>query len=93
MSKVIVDVREPSEFARGHVDGAINIPPAAMLSGAHQLDNLDKDTEIILYCVSGSRSNVCMNILRSKGFTNLKNGINMHHVSKNISLNNRNSLE
>lgn len=84
MSRVIVDVREPSEFARGHVEGAINIPPADMMEGAHKLDDLPKDTEIILYCVSGARSNVCMRILGEHGFTNLVNGINMHHVAKKI---------
>ncbi len=77
---MIIDVREPSEFATGHVDGAINIPPSELMAGAKKLSGIPKDTELVLYCVSGSRSNVSINILKEKGFTNLINGINKHHV-------------
>ncbi len=80
MNRVIVDVREPYEFATGHVKGAINIPPARLMAGARELATVPKDTEIILYCHSGSRSNVSMHILRSFGFTNLINGINKNQV-------------
>lgn len=81
MSRVIVDVREKDEFERMHVKDAINIPPSDILSGAPQLAGTPKDTEIVLYCVSGSRSNVATNILHSHGFTNLVNGINAQQVS------------
>ena len=83
--RIIIDVREPGEFARGHVDGAINIPPAQMMRGAPQLDDVAKDTEIILYCLSGARSNASMFYLRQKGFTNLVNGINQDHVRQKYS--------
>ena len=81
MSRVIIDVREPFEFKTGHVKGAINIPPAKIMAGAKELNDIPKDSEIILYCHSGSRSNVSMNILRSMGYTNLVNGINKDHVN------------
>jgi phage shock protein E len=80
MNTIIVDVREPEEFARGHVDGALNIPPSDIMAGAHQLDNIAKDTSIILYCLSGARSNSAIHFLKSFGFTNLTNGINQDHV-------------
>lgn len=80
MSKMFIDVREPYEFASGHVKGAINIPPAQLMSGAKKLKDIPKDTELILYCVSGSRSNVSMNILKNLGYTNLTNGINKNHI-------------
>lgn len=80
MSRIFIDVRESFEFATGHVDGAINIPPSKLMAGAESLKGVSKDTEIILYCHSGSRSNVSINILKSMGFTNLINGINKHHV-------------
>lgn len=80
MNRLIVDVREPVEFNSGHVEGAINIPPTELMSGAKALQDVPKDTEIVLYCVSGSRSNVAKNILTGMGFTNLENGINKHHV-------------
>lgn len=77
---IIIDVREPAEFARGHVDGAINIPPADMMAGAKQLADVPKDTELILYCHSGARSNASMFYLKQLGFTNLINGINKDQV-------------
>ena len=80
ISRIIIDVREPSEYASGHADGAINIPPSALMSGAEQIAGLPKDTEIILYCLSGARSNVATHILRAQGFTNVVNGINQDHV-------------
>lgn len=78
--RIIVDVREPDEFARGHVEGAINIPPSEIMSGAAVLIDLPKDSEIILYCLSGARSAASMSYLQRMGFTNLKNGINKDHV-------------
>ena len=80
MSRVIVDVREPSEYLKSHVEGALNIPPSSILGGVNVLSDLPKDTEIILYCNSGSRSSVAMNIMGNLGFTNLVNGINKDHV-------------
>ena len=80
MDRVIIDVREPSEYARGHVDGAINIPPSELMTGAKQLAGIPKETELILYCVSGSRSAFSANILKEMGYTNVTNGINMGQV-------------
>ena len=56
MERVIIDVREPLEYRLGHVKGAINIPPSQMMAGAKKLEGLPKDTELVLYCVSGSHS-------------------------------------
>ena len=81
MSQItFIDVREPYEYQMGHVSGAINVPPAAIMSGAKELSHLSKDTPLVLYCISGSRSNVSMNILRQLGYTNLTNGINQQQV-------------
>ena len=80
MNRIFIDVREPQEFDRGHVDGAINLPPAQIMAGAKELLNLPKDTELILYCLSGARSNATMHLLKQMGFTNLVNGINKDHV-------------
>lgn len=77
---LIIDVREPYEYTKGHVQGAINIPPQSLMAGAPELADISKDTQIILYCLSGARSSVSMNILKAQGFTNLINGINQDHV-------------
>ena len=81
MDRIIIDVREPEEYDRGHVPGAINIPPNEIMAGATKLADVPKDTELVLYCVSGSRSTVSMQYLQRLGFTNLVNGINQHHVT------------
>lgn len=80
MSRIFIDVREPAEFAIGHVEGAVNIPPAELMAGAKKLEGVPKDTELVLYCLSGSRSNASINILKQMGYTNLINGINKNHV-------------
>jgi phage shock protein E len=81
MKRLIVDVREPDEYAHGHVKGALNLPPAKLMGDLHELNDVPKDIEIILYCHSGSRSNVAMQFLRAKGYTNLINGINQDQVT------------
>jgi phage shock protein E len=85
LSRFIIDVREPEEFARGHADGAINIPPARLMQDTKALKDIPKDAEVILYCVSGARSSACMHILRQMGYTNLVNGINKDHVNAKFS--------
>jgi rhodanese-related sulfurtransferase len=86
MGRMIIDVREPFEFKMGHVKGAVNIPPSQLMAGAKKLEDVPKDTELILYCLSGSRSNVSINILRNMGYTNLVNGINKQHVKSKYGL-------
>jgi rhodanese-related sulfurtransferase len=49
----ILDVREPSEFARGHVENAVNIPLHDLRS---RMIELPKDREIWSYCLVGQRS-------------------------------------
>ncbi|HEY1063829.1 MAG TPA: rhodanese-like domain-containing protein [Candidatus Saccharimonadales bacterium] len=77
---IVIDVREADEYAEGHVEGALNITATDLMSGASQLAQTPKDSEIIVYCRSGSRSNVAMHLLRQQGFTNLTNGINKDQV-------------
>jgi phage shock protein E len=80
MTTIVIDVRETYEFVGGHVPGALNIPPSELLNGAKDLEGVQKDTQLILYCRSGSRSNSAMQILQQYGFTNMINGINKDHV-------------
>lgn len=78
--RVIIDVREPFEYAQSHVDGAINIPPSELMAGSPKLAGIAKDTELVLYCISGSRSRASSMFLMQQGFTNVVNGINQDHV-------------
>jgi len=81
---VVIDTREPFEYAQSHVDGAINISPMKFMDGsfADDIEGVAKDTPIILYCRSGARSNTCSHILAQAGYADLTNGINEHRVRK-----------
>ena len=78
MAKVIVDVREPYEYAYGHVAGALNIPLSQIVTSA--LTGVAKDDELILYCNSGNRSGVAQQILASRGYKKVTNGINQRTI-------------
>ena len=66
---MLVDVRGEDEFAKGHVPGAVNIPMNAIAG----LD-VPKDTPIVLYCLSGARSQRCAKVLTEKlDYTNVTN--------------------
>lgn len=84
MSTIIIDVRGPEEYQSGHVEGALNIPPDQLMQGAPQLNEVSKDTDIIVYCRTGSRSNVAMNILNRLGYTRITNGVNKEQVEAKI---------
>lgn len=49
----LVDVRDPQEFAGGHIPGAINIPSDKFAAGSAVLD---KGKLVVVYCKSGGRS-------------------------------------
>lgn len=80
MERIFIDVREPFEFKMGHVKGAINIPPSELMKGAKKLKDIPKDTQLVLYCRSGSRSNSSMPYFKQLGYNNLVNGINKDQI-------------
>lgn len=86
MNRLIIDTREPFEYTSGHVSGSVNIPLSSFSENMlpAELDAVDLNTEIIVYCRTGNRSNVVANILKSGGFTNVLNGINASKVNKLI---------
>jgi sulfur-carrier protein adenylyltransferase/sulfurtransferase len=62
----IVDVREPHEFAAGHLPDARLIPLAQVSAHA---DELDPAVPTVVYCKGGSRSAKAISALREAGFT------------------------
>ena len=70
---LIVDIRDEIAFKYGSIKGAINIPQHEI---QNRLEELDKDTLIIVMCKSGIISYGIAEDLRSKGYNavNLKEG-------------------
>ncbi|MBY6275036.1 rhodanese-like domain-containing protein [Symbiobacterium thermophilum] len=66
----IIDVREPWEYAEGHVPGAVLKPLGQIRTWARELD---RNEEILLICRTASRSAVAYQFLKRLGFTNVKN--------------------
>ncbi len=65
---IILDVRTVDEFNREHIPNAINIP-------LDQIDTVgfDKDSKIIVYCQSGTRSKQAIDKMIELGYTSLYN--------------------
>ena len=68
---IIIDVREPHEYADQNI-GAINIPLGTL---PQKLDDLEdyKDAELIVHCRSVARSASAKAFLQQQGFTNVRN--------------------
>ncbi|RIK17164.1 MAG: rhodanese-like domain-containing protein, partial [Anaerolineae bacterium] len=64
------DVREPDEYAAGHIPGITLIPMGEV---AERLSEIPTDKEVIVTCRSGNRSGQIVDFLRSQGFTNVHN--------------------
>lgn len=66
-----VDVRTPEEFLSSQLPDALNIP-------LHMIDQvaekqLDKSRPVVVFCRSGQRSQMALQILKSKGFSEVYN--------------------
>jgi len=64
---VFVDVRDDSEFKKGHVIDARNIPVKSLDGRIQELDKV-KGKDIIVYCDSGMRSSRAIRTLKKNGF-------------------------
>jgi sulfur-carrier protein adenylyltransferase/sulfurtransferase len=72
---VLLDVREPFEYALCHIDGTTLIPMGEL---ERRAEELGADNEVVVYCHTGVRSARAVNFLKSRGFKkalNLKGGI------------------
>jgi rhodanese-related sulfurtransferase len=61
----VIDVREPPEFAAGHLPGAISMPQSDVAS---RLDELDRNEKYLVACAGGVRSLRVVHFLKSIGF-------------------------
>ena len=63
----LIDVRTPYEYADGHIENARNID-VSVASFDTEIDKLDKEQAVFIYCGIGIRSAKAAAILRKKGF-------------------------
>ena len=67
---IVIDVRTPSEYSEGHLDGAVNIDVQDANFGTI-LGQLPTDGDYVVYCRSGNRSAKAVEIMKAAGFTNV----------------------
>lgn len=65
----LLDVRSPQEYAEWFIEGAINIPHTELRERLAELDYLDRDAPLYVYCRSGVRSYIAYRVLVQSGFT------------------------
>jgi rhodanese-related sulfurtransferase len=74
---VLIDVREPAEWAAGVAESAVLLSLSDLNGGRSKWNPfLDKhrDKELLVYCRSGNRSGIAAGILRKEGFRVLNVG-------------------
>ena len=78
---VALDVREPWEWSRGHIAGALHIPLGELGARLHELP---RDRRIVAVCRSGSRSGAVVGALRQRGYdvVNLAGGLLSWHAHR-----------
>jgi rhodanese-related sulfurtransferase len=69
---VVIDVREPGEFAQSHILNARNIPLGELAARMKELERF-KERAVIVSCATGNRSGSAAALLRKNGFTNAVN--------------------
>jgi len=77
-STTVVDVRETSEFAGGHFDGAINIPLGIIPLRLNEFKAMRGP--VVVYCRSGNRSGMAMQVLKQAGLSEVYNGGGLHDM-------------
>ena len=68
---VLLDVREQYEWDLGYIEGAQHVPLSWLVAG--NIPNIAKDSNIIIYCLAGIRSEQAGKLLKAAGFENIAN--------------------
>lgn len=62
---LVIDMRSPEDYAKGHIKGAVNL---TIVQLANNLDKLPTDKTLLLYCYSGQNSGMTMVPLEAYGY-------------------------
>lgn len=71
-SYILIDVREPREYKRGHIVKAINIPRGVLEFKIGRVVP-DKNSKIIIYCKVGGRGSLAAKSLKILGYKDVVN--------------------
>jgi hydroxyacylglutathione hydrolase len=66
---MLLDVREPVEYAHGHIAGSVNLPQSEL---AGNLSDIPKDRRVIVTCQAGYRSKRAAQFLKQMGFDHVE---------------------
>jgi len=66
----ILDVRQPREYEKGHIPGAVLIPLPELPT---RMTELESEQTTVVYCAVGGRSRVAAQMLNTSGFTDVYN--------------------
>lgn len=69
---IVFDVRKSTEFADGHVAGAVNIPLDTMTDPG-TMANIKEEDNLYVHCQGGYRSVIAASLLKRQGIHNLRN--------------------
>ena len=67
-SAVVLDIRNPREWANNHIPSSVNIPLNHL---QERIEEVPRDRRIIVHCAGGYRSSIAVSILHQYGITNL----------------------
>lgn len=69
---VVLDVRRESEFADGHIKGAVNLPLHRLTDPAN-MTNIEEEDNVYIHCGSGYRSAIAASLFKRQGIHNIRN--------------------
>jgi len=69
-SALVLDVREPDEFAQGHLQGARHVPLSQLSARVKELEKF-RDKPVLVVCERGRRANAAAKLLKAQNFTTL----------------------
>jgi rhodanese-related sulfurtransferase len=76
----VVDVREPTEWVHGHVEGSLHVP---LMQVPQRLEELPRDAQVLVVCAVGGRSARAVQYLQQQGIDalNLDGGLVEWHAA------------
>ena len=69
VDQYIIDTREAVDFAKGHIEGAVNVSSSAVFDH-YKTNNLETKEVVVIICYTGQGAGWVSGLLRTAGYTN-----------------------